>query len=170
MTSSERELRTGLVDFARRVDLSPYEATERLEEYLFERVKDARADLVRLGYLGRAGDGRWTVEFDQALTAFRNDRASTIRKYIGLGKLTLSEEQLDTLRRDSGQRRGWRFDDPETNKRIVMEVQLRIGIQPGQGWGQKSREALKAFLAARGLISDGSLTVAAVCATLRKCQ
>src|SRR5262249_30559138 len=150
-----------LNDFSRKTQQLPQEAIDRVGEFLADRVKGASVELVRLGYLGKPGDGRWTVEFDQALKAFKYDHTSVFRRlFFGPGELALSEVLMNDLKTEVRQQRGPRFDEQATDKRTVgAAIQGRLGIRPDGAWGPKSQEKLKAFFASQGLDSDGSLTV-----------
>jgi serine/threonine protein phosphatase PrpC len=159
--SDEDTLRAAFDDFSRNLGQPPHEAIDRLGEFLADRVKRASAELVRLGYLGRPGDGRWTVEFHQALNAFKRD--------IGwFRQSALSDELLNFLKTGVRLSKGPRFDDP-ADKRLLEAAQMYLGIKRDGKWGPNSQEKLKAFLANQGLDSDGSLTVASACAASLGC-
>jgi serine/threonine protein phosphatase PrpC len=166
--SDEDKLSAALNDFSRNLGQPPYEAINRLDEFLADRVKEASGELVRLRYLGRPGDGRWTVEFDQALNAFKRDHTALgeVGLWFRQSTLALSEELLNSLKTEVRLSSGPRFDDPATDKRYVEAAQFHLGIKPIGKWGPNSQEKLKAFLASQGLDSDGSLTLASVCAAV----
>src|SRR5262249_44770078 len=120
--SDEDKLRAALNDFSRNLGQPPNEAIDRLGEFLADRVKGASGELVRLGYLGRPGDGRWTVEFHQALNAFKRDHTDALGEvgpWFRQSTLALSEELLNSLKTEVRLSSGPRFDDPAIDKRLV---------------------------------------------------
>jgi serine/threonine protein phosphatase PrpC len=185
-TSDESQLRVALNDFSQNRMQPPHEAIDHLDKFLADRVKDASGELVHLGYLGKSGDGKWTVEFDQALKAFMLSFLKNASMHSnadpphwvwlgfywvwpGRDEIALSEGLLDALKAEIHQHQGRYFDGQEMDKRAVEFAQKLLGFMPDGAWGRQSQEKLKAFLGSQGLYSDGSLTVASFCA-VRRCQ